>query len=333
MRTLRLVAQTPDPHDDAVAEAARVLRDEGLVAFPTETVYGLGARADRSSAVQKIFAAKGRPATNPLIVHLADVEQALQFVAAQNKIARLLAEHFWPGPLTLIVPRPAQGIADEVVAGGDSLALRVPAHPIAQALLRAVRLPIAAPSANLSTQLSSTTADHVMKGLSGRIDVCLDGGETGFGLESTIVDTRREPAVLLRLGAIPRSALEALAALVDASGNIVDSDKVAIAPGGQLRHYAPRAKLVVVPKEALFATVLSFKHRGLRVGVLLDGGDVLVEGTLVEQLAADAPSYARGLYAALHRLDDRGAEVIVVAELAADPAWDALRDRLRRASA
>ncbi len=333
MRTLRLVVRAPDPDDDAVVEAARVLRDEGLVAFPTETVYGLGARADRSLAVRKIFAAKGRPAKNPLIVHFGDVDRALDFVGAQNKTARLLAERFWPGPLTLVVPRPAQGIADEVVAGGASVAVRVPAHPVAQALLRAVALPIAAPSANRSTQISSTNAEHVLKSLAGRIDICLDGGQTGLGLESTIVDTRHAPAVLLRLGAIPRAALEALVELVDASANIADPAQIAVAPGGQLRHYAPRATLLVVPEEALRDTVSSLQRRGLQVGVMRSAEDDGAGEPLVEHLGADAATYASRLYAALHRLDDRGVDAIVVAEPPPDPAWDALRDRLRRASA
>lgn len=321
------------PETPAIVRAAEALRDGALVAFPTETVYGLGARADRGEAVRRIFTAKGRPPTNPLIVHVADTAAAEALAGPFGAAAKQLATRFWPGPLTLVLPRPAQGIADEVTAGGDTIALRVPAHPVALALLRAAALPVAAPSANPSTALSPTTAEHVMKGLAGRIAVCLDGGPTGFGLESTIVDVTRSPCVLLRHGAVPAEAIAALVPLVDGAGRVVEPTRLARAPGGHARHYAPRARLTLAPEEQLAELVRDLAATGLAVGALLRGGEPPAAASHALRLPADAVGFARGLYAALHRLDDLGCDAIVVAAPPDEPAWAAVRDRLRRASA
>jgi L-threonylcarbamoyladenylate synthase len=335
MATERLAVdgRSVTPETPAIVRAAQALREGALVAFPTETVYGLGARADRGEAVRRIFTAKGRPPTNPLIVHVADEAAAEALAGPFDAVARTLAAHFWPGPLTLIVPRPSRGIADEVTAGGDTIALRVPAHPVALALLRAAALPIAAPSANLSTALSPTRAEHVMKGLAGRIAVCLDGGPTGFGLESTIVDVTRSPCVLLRHGAVPAEAIAALVPLVDGAGRVVAPEQQARAPGGHARHYAPRARLTMAKEDQLAELVRDLAATGLAVGTLLRGGEPPAGASHALFLPADAVGFARELYAALHRLDDLGCDAIVVAAPPEEPAWAAVRDRLRRASA
>src|SRR5262245_52423466 len=187
-----LVVSPESPEAQAIARAAVVLRAGGLVAFPTETVYGLGANALDATAVRRIFTAKGRPANNPLIVHVAGAAHVGRVAAAWPALAARLAERFWPGPLTLILPRSA-AVPDEVTAGGPTVAVRVPAHPVARALLEAAGVPVAAPSANRSTQLSPTTAAHVLRGLNGRIDLLLDGGPTAGGLESTVLDLTTEP--------------------------------------------------------------------------------------------------------------------------------------------
>ncbi|MFO0762344.1 MAG: L-threonylcarbamoyladenylate synthase [Byssovorax sp.] len=327
MKTERLTAD-----DRAIQRAAKLLRAGRLVAFPTETVYGLGARADESAAVQRIFAAKGRPSQNPLIVHVASIDAARALSARWSTAAERLAEAFWPGPLTLVVEARAGAVAPEVTAGGPTVALRRPAHPVAQALLDAVNLPVAAPSANRSTSLSPTTADHVLKSLNGRIDLVLDGGPTGYGIESTIVDVSRDPAVLLRPGAIPFEALAQVVEVVDPGAVIVAPGEVARAPGGLARHYAPRARVLLVPAALVRAEVLAQRAAGARTGAL-ERAPGSVRGEPHEVLPDDPAGYAEGLYAALHRLDDAGCAVIVIAEAPEGAGWAAVRDRLRRASA
>src|SRR4051794_39087740 len=204
---LALHAIPPDPAD--VAVAAAVLHRGGLVAFPTETVYGLGANALDAAAVARIFAAKGRPATNPLIVHVAAAEHVWSVAADWPAVAARLAERFWPGPLTLVLPK-AAAVPDAVTAGGPTVAVRVPAHPVALALLRAAGVPLAAPSANRSTELSPTTAGHVLHGLGGRIDLVLDAGPTAGGIESTVLDVTTNPPRLLRPGLVTPAMIEAV---------------------------------------------------------------------------------------------------------------------------
>jgi L-threonylcarbamoyladenylate synthase len=231
----------------SIERAAEVLRGGGLVAFPTETVYGLGARADQAEAVRRIFVAKGRPPGNPLIVHVRSAEDAALLCASWPEEAERLASAFWPGPLTIIAARRPDRVASEAAAGGLTVGIRVPAHPVARALLDACALPVAAPSANQSTSISPTTADHVMKSLGGRIDMVLDGGPTGYGIESTIVDVTVNPVVILRHGAIPLSAIEALVPAVDRAGATVDPSQRARAPGAPARPNAPPAPGVRAP--------------------------------------------------------------------------------------
>jgi L-threonylcarbamoyladenylate synthase len=337
---------------EAIARAAARIRAGQLVAFPTETVYGLGARADDAAAVRGIFAAKGRPPTNPLIVHVADRDAARALAAEWPAAAEALAAAFWPGPLTLVLrKREGQGgIVAEATAGGPTVALRVPAHPVALALLRAAALPIAAPSANRSTAISPTTADHVVKSLGEGVALVLDGGPTGadggHGIESTIVDVTRSPAVLLRPGAIPLAALVAHTAVIDPGALVVPAGARALAPGGHARHYAPRAQVVTIAPEAVPAAAAALRARGLVVGTLeRDAGreGALPRGALVaghagaapaaEILPADPAGYGAGLYAALHRLEDAGCDAIVIAAVPDGADWAAVRDRLGRAAA
>lgn len=327
MRTERLSTDAA-----SIARAAEILRAGGLVAFPTETVYGLGARADDPRAVRRIFDAKGRPPGNPLIVHAADLSAARTLAAAWPEEAERLARAFWPGPLTLIVARRRDRVADEVAAGGATVAVRVPAHPVARALLEAAGLPIAAPSANLSTEISPTTAEHVAKALAGRIDAIVDGGAADRGIESTIVDVTTSPAELLRPGSIPASAIAAHAPLRSRAGLTVATGEVARAPGAHARHYAPRARVTLVLPGAVRDEVARAEQAGLVAGAI-EHGAATVRGPRAELLPPDPAGYGALLYAALHRLEDAGCDAVILAAVPEDAAWDAVRDRLRRASA
>ncbi|MEZ4299701.1 MAG: L-threonylcarbamoyladenylate synthase [Polyangiaceae bacterium] len=322
---------------NAIRQAADALRAGQLVAFPTETVYGLGARADQSGPVRSIFAAKGRPPGNPLIVHVPDREAALSLAADWPPMADALARAFWPGPLTLVVTRAPGKVADEATASGPTVGVRVPAHPAALDLLREAGVPVAAPSANRSTTISPTTAAHVMKTLGGIVNVVLDAGPTGFGIESTIIDVTRSPARLLRHGAIALAEIARFGEVIDATQVSVDPSARAEAPGMHEKHYAPRARALLVPAEHLRAKVNELQAQGEKVGVI----DRATERPSSESngppswitLPADAEGYASNLYAALHALDDSGCDVIVIAEVPSAPAWAAIRDRLRRATA
>lgn len=321
MRTVTHVLHgIPDARSSEIAAAARVLRDGGLVAFPTETVYGLGANALESDAVTKIFAAKGRPATNPVIVHVSSVEQARSLASAWPVSADRLTEAFWPGPLTIIVPK-AGCIPDVVTAGGPTVALRMPSHPVAQALLAAAGVPVAAPSANLSETLSSTSAEHVRKGLEGRIDMLLDGGPTQGGLESTVVDLSVDPPVIRRPGLITQEQLAPFG--IGNSASEATKTGMQASPGQHARHYAPRIPLSIV----------SSLPEGLEknVGYLLYGRHA-PSTSVVEVLPDDPAGYASGLYAALHRLEDADITRIAVLEPPRASGWEAVHDRLTRAS-
>ncbi len=212
----RITVDPAEPDPVAIAEAAVLLRAGGLVAFPTETVYGLGAHALDPAAVRRIYKAKGRPAFNPLIVHVATAAEARELVLDWPARAQRLSTRFWPGPLTLVLPK-VEAIPDEVTAGLPSVAVRVPSHPVALALLREARIPVAAPSANRSTEVSPTTADHVLRGLEGRVDLVLDGGATNVGIESTVVDLTGTTPRLLRPGMITLAQLEEVIGTVDAA--------------------------------------------------------------------------------------------------------------------
>ncbi len=319
---------------EALARAAAVLRAGGLVAFPTETVYGLGARADDPLAVRRIFAAKGRPATNPVIVHVATMAQAASLAALWPARAEKLAQSFWPGPLTIVVPR-APCVPLEVTAGGPTVGLRIPGHPAALALLNTVGLPIAAPSANRASGISPTTAAHVAAGLADTVDLLLDGGPTPGGIESTVIDLADDCPRLLRPGLITREMLaSALGEPVEWSADREESPSApARAPGQQARHYAPRAPLELADDDGA-ARVAELAHSGLCVGWLTCGpvGSSHV-ATLQVELPADPEGYAARLYAALHTLDARNVDRIVVGSVPGGADWLAVRNRLGRAAA
>jgi L-threonylcarbamoyladenylate synthase len=321
---LQVNADTPST--DAIARAAQILQSGGLVAFPTETVYGLGANALDPLAVAKIFAAKGRPARNPIIVHVAEVEDAKKLVSAWPALAEKLAERFWPGPLTLVLPR-ASCVPDLVTAGGETVALRMPAHPVALALLRTCRLPLAAPSANRSTELSPTLPEHVLHGLADSIDLLLDAGPTSGGLESTVLDVTTNPPRLLRPGLVTVAQLEALVGPIDRS--LAPALEPMRSPGQMRRHYAPKTPLEVVLSSR--PRVEELVTQGLGVGWLTHLEEKSL-ATMQVKLPNDAVAYSAELYAALHRLDDAKLDRIVVEAPPAGDDWLAVQDRLQRAA-
>jgi L-threonylcarbamoyladenylate synthase len=318
-----------------INEAAAVLRRGGLVAFPTETVYGLGASALDPSAVQRIFTAKDRPATNPVIVHMASVEQ-LPLVAhlppVIDRMLNRLAERFWPGPLTLVVPKTA-AVPDAVTAGGPTVAVRVPAHLVALALLTAVGVPLAAPSANRSTEVSPTTAEHVIRSIGGRIDMVLDGGPTSGGIESTVLDLTTDPPRLLRPGLVSVRQLQAVIGPVTlASRRAADTEDAPLpSPGMMAKHYAPRAALELADDDGRMR-VEELVRQGHRVGWLTWPTAANVPTAVRIKMPSEATSYAARLYAALHDLDAANVGRIVVARPPDDEEWLAIFDRLRRAS-
>jgi L-threonylcarbamoyladenylate synthase len=326
MRRYDVRTLPPDPA--AIAAAAEVVRAGGLVAFPTETVYGLGADALSGAAVARIFAAKGRPAENPVIVHVPGRAELDGVAAAVAPAAEALIARFWPGPLTLVLPR-CTGVPDVVTAGRDTVAVRAPAHPVAAALLAAAGRPIAAPSANPSGRVSPTTADHVVAGLGECDAVLLDGGPCAVGIESTVVDVSGDLPVLLRPGAVPREAIEAVLGRSLAAPEVVGAGSALPAPGMLERHYAPRASVQVVPGVALGEAVQGAR----RPAVLTFLATVPAGAVWGRALGGDAGAAAAGLYAALHDADAAGCDAIVVEAPPAGAAWEAIRDRLRRAAA
>ena len=306
--------------------AAALLAGGGLVAFPTETVYGLGANALDPVAVARIFAVKQRPRTSPLIVHVLDVAAAREVVSAWPDEAQRLADAFWPGPLTLVLPRDKR-LPDLLTAGGDYVGVRVPEHPVARALLQRAGVPVAAPSANRFMQLSPTTADHVRSGLGDAVDMIVDGGPCPVGIESTVVALYPDHPVLLRPGGIGRVQLEqVLGRPVDLPDDPA-SGQAHAAPGMHPRHYSPRTRtLVALPGVAL-------PHgRGALVSHRTQAFDLPADVRRVA-MPAQAGDYARDLYATMHALDAEGLDWIAL-DLPPDEAdWQALRDRMTRAAA
>jgi L-threonylcarbamoyladenylate synthase len=303
------------PDADGIAAASDLLRAGGLVAFPTETVYGLGACADNGRAVARVFAAKGRPAFNPLILHVPDAEAAGRLAEVPPAAADLMAA-FWPGPLTLVLRLKAgAGVAPLATAGLPTVALRAPAHPVAQALLRAAGRPLAAPSANPSGRVSPTTASHVLQGLGDRIDAAIDGGACPVGVESTILALDPRPT-LLRAGGLPVEALEA--ALGQPVAAAADPAQPT-APGQLASHYAPRGTLRLGATAAEPGEVL--------LGFGPVGGDLSLSA------AGDLQEAAANLFARLHALDAMGAARIAVAPVPDRGLGRAINDRLRRAAA
>jgi L-threonylcarbamoyladenylate synthase len=311
----------------AVAAAARTLAEGGLVAFPTETVYGLGADATNPAAVARIYQAKGRPAFNPLIAHVGDIAAARK-IARFDAPATALAEAFWPGPLTLVLPKtPNCAVADLATAGLDTVAIRIPAHPVARDILRAFGDPVVAPSANLSGHVSPTTAAHVQSDLAGRIELIVDGGPVAVGVESTVVGCFDAP-MLLRPGGVPRAEIERVLGrtLVQPPADAGTDSVQPLAPGMLTSHYAPRAKvrLNAVKLEAGEA-LLAF---GLGAISGIDAASIVMN--LSER--GDLDEAAANLFGHLRALDGKGVRTIAVMPIPDEGLGEAINDRLRRAA-
>jgi L-threonylcarbamoyladenylate synthase len=317
---------------EGIAEAARVLAAGGLVAFPTETVYGLGADAGNGEAIARLYAAKGRPAFNPLIAHVASAAAARNLAQFDTAAAERIAAAFWPGPLTLVLPKaPDCPVAALATAGLDSVAVRLPRHPVAQELLRAFGGPVVAPSANRSGHVSPTTAAHVLADLGGRIDLIVDGGATPVGLESTIVaclgeSFGNEPA-LLRPGGVPRAAIEEVLGTALAEADASLGQTAPRAPGMLASHYAPRTRL------RLDVRAVGAREALLAFGPQLAQGAALTVKVLNLSARGDLIEAAANLFSHLRALDAVGAATIAVMPIPHHGLGEAINDRLRRAAA
>jgi L-threonylcarbamoyladenylate synthase len=328
-----LSTHTPALFRGAVQAAASLLRGGALVALPTETVYGLAANAFNAAAVRRIFEVKGRPSMNPIIVHVADLIQARQCVVDWPHQAEALARAFWPGPLTLVLPR-SPLVPDVVTAGGPTVGVRWPSHPFIQAVIQECGFPLAAPSANLSEQISPTTAEHVRRSLGGRISLIVDGGQAQVGIESTVLDLTHSNPRILRPGMIHG---ESLLAVVDKLEEPAASDSGRpLSPGQLLRHYAPTASLRTlgwIDEADLLRQLADLRIVASRTHVLAH--TAIPSATVlggVSVIPHDPEAFARALYAELHRCDAAHAGWIVVEKVPEAPGWSGIADRLRRAS-
>ncbi|MCU0519432.1 MAG: L-threonylcarbamoyladenylate synthase [Anaerolineae bacterium] len=338
---LKVDPERPDP--EPIARAAAVIRAGGLVAFPTETVYGLGANALDPEAVAGIFRAKDRPAYDPLIVHLLDATVLPDVVSQVPDVALELIARFWPGPLTLVLPRGPQ-VPTQVTAGGDTVAVRVPSHPVARALLAAAQVPIAAPSANRFGRVSPTCAEHVLADLDGRIDLLLDGGSTQVGVESTVLSLAGSIATILRPGGVSLEALAEALGEVQVAQEIPVEGEVLLSPGTTSKHYAPHAIVVLYRggREAVLERMrqdaVQRVDHGDTVGLLLVDEDLSAFGALPVRRASlgtvsTMEEVAQQLYAALRTLDQADVSVIMVRDFGPEGLGLAIRDRLTRAAA
>jgi L-threonylcarbamoyladenylate synthase len=315
------------PGEIDIDEAARLLRAGRLVAFPTETVYGLGANALDAEAVARIYAAKGRPATSPLIVHVASIEMAKSLVAHWPELADRLVQRFWPGPLTLVLDKQLEEHFEKypipaiVTAGLSTVAVRMPAHPIALALIRAAGVPLAAPSANRFTQLSPATADHVRRGLGDNVDFILDGGPCKVGIESTVLSLTELRPTLLRPGAVSRTELEAIVGPIASAPEVQSGAHPS--PGMHPRHYSPLTTLYLATNGKLpdkgQGIYLQHQHPPSRADVV------------IRQMPQSATDYGAAFYEALHQADAGHYDWIAVDVPPSTPEWEAIRDRLQRA--
>jgi L-threonylcarbamoyladenylate synthase len=340
--TLVLKINPHSPEPDLIAQAAACLVEGKLVAFPTETVYGLGANALDAQAVERIFIAKGRPFQDPLIVHIADLDMLERVVRKTSPVAQLLAERFWPGPLTLILPRHPD-IPASVSAGLDTVAVRMPDHPIALALIQRAGVPVAAPSANRFGRTSPTSAMHVLADLEGRIELVLDGGRPPVGVESTVLDVIQFPPVILRPGGVSQEELATVLGEVQLRGDqpMKDEMQPMPSPGMLTRHYAPQATLILFETEKaqtqMVAKARMLLQEGKRVGALAVDEDMDILGGLPVDLArvgsiADLSQIAYRLYSAIRELDEVGVDYILARSYGTQGLGLAILDRLRRAA-
>ena len=329
-----LSTHTPALFQQAVRAAVTRLRAGEVVALPTETVYGLAANALDAAAVAQIYEVKGRPAHNPIIVHVGGQDLARQCVADWTPAAERLACAFWPGPLTLVLPR-AAAIPDLVTAGGATVGVRWPAHPFMQAVIRECGFPLAAPSANLSNQISPTNAEHVRAQLGDKISLIVDGGQSQVGIESTVLDLTAAPARILRPGMIHAETLAAVLGEVQTVAAVVAGGALR-SPGLLARHYSPRTKLVMLKwdNEAGLRQQLVGRAAPNRCQVIAHTHIPAGFGSgNVSVIPHDAEAFARALYGELHRCDAAGADLIVVEAPPETPEWAGIADRLRRAAA
>lgn len=326
-----LSSDAPDPR--IIADAAEILRKGGLVAFPTETVYGLGADALNEEAVKKVFAAKGRPQENPLIVHIADRNQLIDLADEIPEKGLKLGKEFWPGPLTLVVRKTF--LVPTVATGGmDTVAVRMPDHPVALALIKEFNGGIVGPSANLSGRPSPTTALHVLEDLRGRIDMVLDAGPVEIGIESTVVDVTVDPPLILRPGGIHKESLEDIVGPVSLA---TTREQLKRSPGTVHRHYAPRARVLLVAEgnaDMLGQLLGELRQQGKSVACIVHSREMarVETGSLFRVLPIPIDFYARHLFRTFRELDQEGVDIILVEEVAEQGLGTAVMDRLRKAS-
>src|SRR5450755_3030106 len=330
-----LSTHTPELFQKAVRRASELLRAGEVVALPTETVYGLAANALDEKAVAKIFRIKGRPAKNPIIVHVAGNEMAKRCAGHWPELADKLSRSFWPGPLTLVLPR-TEIIPDVVTAGGATVGVRWPGHPFIQAVIRECGFPLAAPSANLSNQISPTNAEHVRAQLGGKISLIVDGGQSQVGIESTVLDLSVRPPQILRPGMIHAESLAAVVGNIQYPTSNIQYPKLK-SPGLLEKHYSPRAKLLVLNwrndgdlLEQIRNSQFAIRNCFIIAHTIIPAGENFAD---VSVMPHDAEAFARALYAELHRCDAAGAELIVVEAPPDSPEWSGIADRLRRAAA
>jgi L-threonylcarbamoyladenylate synthase len=321
------------PNPDDINEAVAVLRSGGLVAFPTETVYGLGADALKADAVQKVFEAKGRPSDNPLIVHVASLEIAWHFIEEISDKGLQLARRFWPGPLTLVVRRKAN-VPDIVTAGLDTVAIRIPNHPVTLDLLKRFEGGIVGPSANISGRPSPTSAEHVYHDLNGKIDIILDAGPTKIGMESTVIDVTINPPVILRIGGLIREDIEKE---IGETRRTSAQEMLRRSPGTRHRHYAPKAHVFLIPKndrEAFVAQLNKMKDEGKKVGAITYSENInVIDATKYHLiLSSSIESYAKNIFRALRELDNLNVDCMLVESVEEKGIGAAIMDRLIKAA-
>lgn len=344
IETKLLKVNAAKPEAEKIAVAAEILRQGGVVAFPTETVYGLGADALNPAAVAKIFTAKGRPGDNPLIVHVADIAEVGKLVSSISPVACTMMRTFWPGPLTLILPR-REIVPDAVTAGLETVAIRMPDHPVALALIRAAGVPVAAPSANLSGKPSPTRAIHVQVDLMGKVDAIIDGGDTGIGVESTVLDMTAERPLILRPGGLTLERLQMVLPEVGLDPGIMvaqeETSVLARSPGVKYKHYAPQAEVLVVEGEAerqpetIRRLAEDAEAKGKRVGIIATeenayrygNRQVIVSGSRREPL-----TIAHNLFSIFREMDAEGKDMIIAEGIDDKDLGMAVMNRLRKAS-
>ncbi|MCI2253826.1 threonylcarbamoyl-AMP synthase [Domibacillus sp. PGB-M46] len=324
-------------HYPQIKEAAELIRRGEVVAFPTETVYGLGGQVKLDNAVEKIFKAKGRPSDNPLIVHIAAKKDVDELAHSIPSYARKLMEAFWPGPLTVIVPKKDGVLSEWVTAGLDTVALRMPNHPAALALIKEAGVPVAAPSANRSGKPSPTTAQHVLDDLKGRIAGVVDAGETGVGLESTVVDCTGDYPIVLRPGGVTEADIKAVAGKAETNTVLKKQEDAPKAPGMKYTHYAPEAPLYIMEgtAQAIQKKVDEWKEEGKKVGVLAaseNAASYKAEAVIACGSRGDLSSVARELYGALRAFNEKPVDIIIAEAFPTEGVGAAIMNRLEKAA-